>query len=331
MVPLRAYIQVFVFLLLSTTCLAFGSVTKLDESQRWRQSVAVRLTTRGPDRPYDVLRTRRDSSVTVTFNRAISTVLNATKRCTPSDEKRCVLAHNSPGLVGQVHYTFADEARKIRGHSTQVLMACRCLDTGCREAIVLEPRQIVLKNGTRKNVCLYSRVEGKWKDCHTELLRLKEIDVSDFQGVPDPDKFAVELSENNFWGAKGRRRYIRDISQTERNKLENMSFERILADFEDNARNLSNFYVFGNDTVGDSQFPDELVVESEDEDECAKLFDYAQRSADWMGAQQDQLAIGRNEDSFLVARPEEPSLSEAFLAIGTGLTGLFASIGIWHT
>ncbi|KAI0561077.1 hypothetical protein FGB62_93g052 [Gracilaria domingensis] len=251
--------------------------------ERWRHSVALKATSYGPDKMYEVIEREGNSFLNEPFRRVVNQVINRDGQplCDASFKKRCTLAQSSPGRVGEMRYKFRDPLAAVFGHSTQTSIACRCLDFSCRHGIIMQPR--LIKNAN-KVACFYPKVQGKWSDCHTELLRIAERDVDDWPNdmkVKEP--YYVELDNGPVWLTEGERRL--ELLEDEANlaNYSTVSFESIIQDFEDRER--EDVLIFGNGTGGDETSFDTFSLDDKTE-ECSMIYTYARRGADMLSTKQ---------------------------------------------
>lgn len=135
--------------------------------------------------------------------------------CTACFDKRFTLAANSPGRIGENYFKFNDPENGYQGHSTQIQIACRCLDWNCRHAIVMQPRSRKLGPNRWTMSCFYTQVNGKWRDCHTEILRVSERGVDEY-----PDDFegrgtyTVDQDRYGWWQVRGVNRHTEQLDET---------------------------------------------------------------------------------------------------------------------
>lgn len=308
----------------------FSPGKEIDPQDRWRHSARIKPSYNGPDKPFDILYRNRDSFDNLPFQTVVKTAIEGNKNpvCTPAFNKRCSLAANSPGRIGEVYFDFKDAENGVRGHSSQILIACRCLDYNCGYAIVMQPR---LTRHSPNVSCFYPKVNGKWRDCHTEILRTSEQAKEDLpEEVFEAKEYRVKLSDNGFWSARGKKRIITLQNESEIDGHPKIDFKEIVSDFHEweTGGRKGSFLVFGNDRKTNSQMADQYFLDK-DHEKCGTIFTYARKAADRSASLQDHEAVGMDRASYLLKKPGEVTLTDAVLAIGTGFTGLFTAIGIW--
>ncbi|KAI0562809.1 hypothetical protein FGB62_53g015 [Gracilaria domingensis] len=176
----RHYFLLFALLVFCVSYAHCEEIKTTDIAKRWTEVAGIRVGRDGFPRPYDVVYSRGNSLLSEQFKIIVKNFsLRQEDICDLSFDSRCSFAKESPGRIGELYYNFSVPSREIKGHSTQTLSACRCLDQFCENAIVVEPRILNRANGTKSFVCLYPRVGGLYRDCHTELFRFEKRSASD--------------------------------------------------------------------------------------------------------------------------------------------------------
>ncbi|KAI0561919.1 hypothetical protein FGB62_69g261 [Gracilaria domingensis] len=284
----------------------------------------------GRIRSYDIVQRSRNPLLNTAFrlavNNAIQREKGAAAACTADFGNRCKLAADSPGRIEEMHYSFQDPESGVQGHSTQLQIACRCLDWNCEHAIVMQPRV----DASKKVFCFYPKVNGKWRDCNTEMLRVSEHGVYERpREFRDKHYLTVNQSQYGWWKAIGTPRINRKLNESE--QYPTVKFSEIVEDYDkwNKDRKSRDFFVFGNDTSTNNALGDVYYQDANDT-ECGVIYTYAKRRGDTIRISQDQHAVGMAKDSYLVSRPEKVKTTDVYLAIGSGITSVFTAIGLWQ-
>lgn len=306
-----------------------GPEGDLTPMQRWHDTIGTALQIYGPTPRHGLISTLRSGPLSSVFRSSL--LSNEGGSCEPRSDTKCELAINGFGSVGEVHYNFSNNIRKVEGHSTQVMIACRCLSKECGVAILLRPVNVLSRetNETIRRTCLYEVFRGKYSDCHTELMRVS------YRPVDQPPEFYhgndsfeyYPRTERKVWFAEGQRGWTHDCFEDEvaclrRIDLKSIKPENIEFNKHTTAANNSCSPPAGV----------EYVVDRNDADgqECVELYDIASGEGAHRGTQQDEIATGEMEGSYFNEKPSRISDTElALICSAAGLGAMFVWTMYW--
>lgn len=324
---IRFFTFIFVITLWRTVEARDEDLPIVDQFKRWTQVASIIVTKDGPPVPFSIIRKGGSAYVGVTYKKMINDTIegSTSKPCTLSHENRCKVAVSSPGRVGELHYRFKDPARNLKGHATQTFLACRCLKHSCGHSIVMEVRKF-----KKSNICLYPKINDKWMDCHSEMLKVDDGPVVDpkFEFDQKPRVKAssrIPIGASGFWLADGNRQLEKGIDEKDLKQMKDVSFTDILAEYGE----IGDQIFFNSSDPQQVQNVLRSTVKETDQDTCRKLYYYARQGSIYNGAQQDLVSIATEESSFITPRPTEVSLTDTVLAIGAAFAGLFATFRLF--
>lgn len=295
---------------------------------RWRDTVgtATQVSAHGAASAQDVFQTDRSGPLSNVYRSTLGT--EASTPCVPDSERKCEVAIDGFGTVGEVHFVFESSLANIKGRSTQVMIACRCLSEECGDAVLVRPIDVRDEQGNQVNngTCIYEAVDGNFTDCHTELLRVTYRDRGHrpnyMRGTGAFNYSVTDPNYGDFWNATGQRGWERDCTDRDVNELS--VFDSAALRPENVAFNVHET----NPSVSHCKPPTESVTYFREEEaageECSTLFKYAAAAAAHRATQQDEIAIGNVESSYVYPKPELVSDTELALSCsGAGLGLLF--------
>lgn len=218
----------------------------------------------------------------------------------------CQVASGSFANVGEVQYTFTDLGRNIQGRSRQVMVACRCLSKICDLAILVRPVDIFTReaDGERRDTgsrtCLYEAVEGKFSDCHSEVLRVSKQKEKSARDGMDPKAFNYRVKDDvhgDFWNATGRRGISAECLDTDIASLPTVNVSSLTSDdvrFNMRESSPPDTFCHGNENVKYYRSAD-----PDDGEACSLIYDKSLAVAAHTASQQDCYAIGKVSGTYL--------------------------------
>lgn len=301
----------------------------LTPEQRWRDTVGTALQIHGPTPKYKVTSTLRSGPLSSVFRSSLSS--NEIEGCEPRADTKCEIAINGFGTVGEVHYNFTSNDRQLKGRSTQVMVACRCLSKECGVAILLRPVNVISRETETpiRRTCMYEVFRGRYSDCHAELLRVSYRPVNQLPEISHSrDYFRYHPKwDEKVWYAEGQRGWTHDCYEDQVASLRRVNIGSIT---EKNIKFNKHTTAAKNSCSPPEGI--EYVVEENDADgeECAKLYHYAASGGAHRGTQQDEIATGASEESYLAEKPDLISDTElALVCSAAGLGAMFVWTMYW--
>lgn len=309
-----------------------GPTGTLDPLQRMRDTfgTATQIWSRGPLPRLSSVSALRSGPMSEVYRSTLASSASMTYE--PGSERKTEVAINGFGSVGEVQYEFNNFRHNLKGRSTQVLVACRCLAVECGVAVLVRPINVVRKtaNGTieEKGTCLYEAVDNKFSDCHSELLRVSQRERTTqpeylnkglgwVYTVQDKDTYS-----SDFWTATGQRGWTRNCTATELDNLPTVDLSKLTSDdiqFNDHSTAPGGPHCSAPPNV---QYYRE---EAEDGATCAAIYEYAAAAAAYRATQQDEVAVGNLPSTYITAKPELTTDTELALSLSAaGLGVLFA-------
>lgn len=299
---------------------------------RWRDTVgtATQVWAQGAASARDIFQTDRSGPLSSVYRSTLGT--EASTPCVPDRERKCEVAIDGFGTVGEVHFEFESSLSNIKGRSTQVMIACRCISDECGDAVLIRPIDVLTTDeqgkevNTGRRTCIYEAVDGNFTDCHTELLRVTYRDRGHrpnyVRGSGAFNYSVIDPNYGDFWNATGQRGWARDCMDSDLTDLS--VFDSALLSSENVAFNLHKT----NPSASHCKPPAESVSYFRENDaageECSTLIEYAAAAAAHRATQQDEISIGNVESSYVYPKPELVSDTELALSCsGAGLGLLF--------
>lgn len=310
---------------------ALGPTGRLDPLQRMRDTfgTATQIWARGPLKRFSGVSSLRSGPMPAVYRSTL--ISNASRTCEPGSEDVCEVGIDGFGTVGEVQYDFNISTQNVKGRSTQVLVSCRCLAEECNVAVLVRPISVLTRTLTGKIVnstktCIYEAVEGKFSDCHSELLR-----VSARKRGTKPQyvrhnlnfTYIVEDDVNrDNWRAIGQRGWTHDCMDTELEALPVKDISNLKA--EDIAFNIHTTSLHGSHCRGSGNV--QYYRDSGDDKEtCAAIYEYAAATGAHRATQEDEIAIGKEPSSYITAKPPLTTDTELALSVSAACLGvLFA-------
>lgn len=231
--------------------------------------------------------------------------------------------------MGEVQYKFERDRQNRQGRSTQVMVACQCVSTECEQAVLVRPVTVFSRGpgnkvkDSGKRTCLYEAVEGKFSDCHSELLRVSSRakgQLPDYLRGNGSFDYAVLEDPGNKWSASGQRGWTRDCLDTDISSLPTVDISKL-----NRERIASNVHTT---EPGKPQCKPPANVQyyrsasEEDGQSCAAVYSYAAASAAHLATQADEIAVGNLESSYSEQIPSLVSNIELALSCGAAALGI---------
>lgn len=301
----------------------------LSPLQRWRDAVgtATQPWQRGRAMMLSIIHSVRSGPLSEVYKSSLSTA--SSSPCKPEQGKKCEVGIDGFGTAGEVQYEFESAKRNNKGRSTQVMVGCQCLSVECDIAILIRPVNVfrTLPGGnlqdTGKRTCIYEAVNGKFSDCHGELLRVSvrgEKERPKYTRGEGKFDYAVVESLSERWNATGQRGWTRDCLDTDIAALPVINTSRLAKDDID-------FNVHRTQPKGPHCTPPENVQyyrseEEADGEDCGKVYEYAASAAAHMASQGDEIAVGNLESSHLTKKPPLVSNTELTLVCSAAALGI---------
>lgn len=291
-----------------------GASGQIGLGTRWADAMGTALQpwSRGPLTKNQVYHSDRTGPVASSYREAL---FRSSTTCTPNSTTRCDVAINGFGTVGEVTYRFRHDADNLRGYSTQVQVACRCLSQDCAKALLMRPVNVLANGKQVGETCLYSRhtAIGKMSACHAELLRTVPRPVRQ-ESPRYRNKFGFNfsvVSNMGEWVAVGERGWTNNIQQADLLRIPKLDVlnESILEDVAQLLHNSKTEYV--------------QAIDPTDGAICAHTYAYGAAGAAWRGTQQDNHAVGKFADTYRTQKPVLITDTELALACSAAAIGAF--------
>lgn len=316
-----------------------GPSGNLDPRERMRDTfgTATQIWQRGPLPRLSTVSALRTGPVSEVYRSTLTS--SASKTCEPGSNQKCEVAINGFGTVGEVQYNFSTTRHNLKGRSTQVMVACRCLSKECEVAVLVRPINVVRKTPDGKmestgQTCLYEAVDNKFSDCHSELLRVSQRERNVLQPeYMHKDKrwnYTVQDQDHpssDFWTANGQRGWTLNCTDTELGKLDPVSLSKLseLAKQDKKSRDIE-FNVHVTAPGGPHcTAPRNVKYFREDHEggaTCAEIYEYAASAAANRGTQQDEIAVGKLSSTYITAQPELTTDTELALSLSAAGLGI---------
>lgn len=300
----------------------------------WRTTVATAIESWHPYRSHSFAEA---STVSAPREGPLSAVYRATlfsapvsKPCVPGGGKICQVASGSFAKVGEVHYAFNDSGRNIQGISRQVMVACHCLSSSCDLAILARPIDVFtheadgVKRDTGERTCLYEAVDGKFSDCHSEVLQVTNRDRESVRDDTDENAFVYIVNNpkhGDFWNATGTRGVTAECLDTDIARLPTLNVSSLESDQVGIIKRRSsppNNFCHG---YGNVQYY--RPTDPADGETCSRIYDKSMTVAAHKASQQDCFAVGKAPGTYL--QPASVTLvtnTELALSCSTAVLGI---------
>lgn len=298
-----------------------------DSFERWRSTVSHSTSLIPPTSGIHTTSAPRSGQLSNVYRSFLSS--SSSKRCLTDPNTDCRVAADPDVHVGEVFYNFNDYQRNFKGHSRQVMIACRCLTANCQSAVLVRPVEVStrLPNGTTAftgtRTCLYEAVGGNFSDCHSELLHVSSQGKSVATKTllaRDAFSFNVEDDVNgDHWDARGSRGGYQSCLDTDFEQLPTVDMHALQTD---------EISVFGERYVslesgGIARKKSRLLraVDPEDGVMCAALYAATLEDAARQASQQDCFAVAKFQNTFLL-HPTVTLVSNTELALSCSAAAL---------
>eukprot|EP00179_Madagascaria_erythrocladioides_P006176 CAMPEP_0198320022 /NCGR_PEP_ID=MMETSP1450-20131203/9037_1 /TAXON_ID=753684 ORGANISM="Madagascaria erythrocladiodes, Strain CCMP3234" /NCGR_SAMPLE_ID=MMETSP1450 /ASSEMBLY_ACC=CAM_ASM_001115 /LENGTH=550 /DNA_ID=CAMNT_0044023455 /DNA_START=117 /DNA_END=1769 /DNA_ORIENTATION=+ len=253
-------------------------------------------------------------------------------KCAGGIDDRCNAAADGLGTIGRVGYRFESSLANLRGSSMQTQIACLCVNVDCSLSVVIHPVVIEENNGSKSTECLlaYNEEAEKLITCPIELLR---ISPNTEDTVPDPaqDKRAWNFSvitEQDWWVATG---FRSQLAQWTREQFDDVPFfERDIYGFNSEEVEANFLLQVPTSQPKVSLFRGVTPALSGQGNPCDLPLRVAANGAAWIATQQDRHATGREEETYLEAKPQLVSDTELALVGSAAALGTLAGFSILH-
>lgn len=295
---------------------------------------AVQVGVLGPARKHSVAQSSPMGPLSAVYRDVLRSVREP---CRAVDGSMCEIAIGSFGSVGEVQYDFSNSVENVKGRSTQVLVACRCVGKECNKAVLIRPINVfesLPHNATQKpmrKTCIYEAVGNGFTDCHAELLRNVRRPIGQRPEYTHGGNAFVYTVNNpvsqSTWTAQGQRGWTRDCLEEDVNSLPTATMD----DFKHIQQNThttppDNACKPPNNLVQYFQEADQAAGEA-----CYATYEYAALAASHFGSQQDEFAIGMRQDSYMDSKPPLVSNTELALTCSAAGLGVIVLFGIYRT